>query len=285
MNAFHPNAILRKLEEELESLTKESIDKKMLTEKSVGLCQLALLELRKFVIQNDFNSVEEEISFFKTVKPKVFSKLIFYNDLLRLENYKLLMHRKLMVKMLNEEIRKIHQFIKSNKEFYHYYTTNQTSLDESYFVRGDNYIFTGSKNLQHLTDPQFATLRDETVAYIMAYEQFGKYLDKEICQLKSKRKLWQTFQPKNLDLKMTWTAPKIALIELIYALHSSNCINNGRVHINELIGYFELIFDVKLYKSYRAFIDIKDRKRERAKFLVELQKALTNRLDDLDTLN
>ncbi len=285
MNTFHPNTILRRLEEELESLKKESIDKKMLAEKSVGLCQLAFLELKKYVLQNDFNNIEEEISFFKIIKPKVFSKLIFYNELLRIENYKLLVHKKLMLKMLNSEIRKIHEFIKNNKEFYHYYTTNQSSLDKNYFVRGDNCIFTGSMNLQHLTDPQFATLRDETVAYIMAYEQFGKYLDEEICLLKSKWKLWQTFQPKNISLKMTWTAPKIALIELIYALHSSNCINNGRVHVNELIGYFELIFDVKLYKSYRTFIDIKDRKRERAKFLVELQKALISRLDDLDSLN
>lgn len=285
MNVFHPNTILKKLEEELESLKEESIDKKMLAEKSVGLCQLAFLELRKFVIQNDFSSVEEEVIFFKTVKPKVFSKLIFYNDLLKLENYKLLIHRKLMLKMLNEEIRKIHEFIKSNKEFYHYYTTNQTSLDKNYFVRGDNYIFTGSRNLHHLTDPQFATLRDETVAYIMAYEQFGKYLDDEICLLKSKRKLWQTIQPKNLSLKMTWTASKVALVELIYALHCCSCFNGGSTHINELIRFFELMFDIKLYKSYRAFIDIKDRKRERAKFLVELQKALINRLDDLDMLN
>ena len=84
---------------------------------------------------------------------------------------------------------------------------------------------------------------------------------------------------------MTWTASKVALVELIYALHCLSCINNGQVHINELIEYFEFMFDIKLFKAYRAFVDIKDRKREKAKFLTELKTALVNRLDDLDALN
>ncbi|MCG6191175.1 RteC domain-containing protein [Maribellus maritimus] len=285
MNVFFPDTILEKLEEELESLKNRSLDKKTMAEKSVGLCQLAFLELRKYVLQNDFNNVEEEINFFKTIKPQIFSKLIFYNELLRMEDYKLLTHRKLMLKMLNNEIRKIHEFINNNKEFYHYYTTNQTCMDEKYFVRNDNYIFIGSKNIQYLADPQFATIRDETVAYFMAYEQYGKYLENEISLLKDERNIWATLKPNGINFKMTWTASKVALVELIYALHCLSCINNGRVHINELIEYFEFMFDIKLFKAYRAFVDIKDRKREKAKFLTELKTALINRLDDLDALN
>ena len=285
MSVLCPNTILKKLEEELESQKSQEFEKKVLAEKSIGLCQLAFFELKEYVVLNGFNDVEEEIRFFKTIKPKVFSKLIFYNDLLRIENYKLLTHRKFIAKVLSEAIREIHEFIKSNKEFYYYYITNQTYLDEKYFVRNDNCIFTGSRNLQYLTDPKFATLRDETVAYFMAYEQFEEYLENEICLLKSKRKPWQTFQPRNLNLKMTWTASKVALVELIYALHCCSCINGGSIHINELISFFELVFDIKLYKAYRAFVDIKERKIDKAKFMTELRTALINRLDDLDALN
>lgn len=223
--------------------------------------------------------------FLKRVKPKVFSKLIFYNELLRIETYKPLVHRKFMARMLNNEISKIDEFIRNNREFYQYYSTNQTCLDETYFVRGNDFIFIGSKKFHYLTDSQFATFRDETVSYIMAYEQLGKYLDNEINLLKSKRKQWQMFQFKNSNLGMSWTASKAALVELIYALHSSNCINNGRINIKELIKHFEFIFDIKLDKSYRVFVDIKDRQKEKAKFLVELQRALTKRLDDLDALS
>lgn len=285
MNVFKPNTILKKLEEELDALKIENIEKKALAEKSVGVCQLAFLELKKYVTQDGFNNTEEEITFFKIIKPKIFSKLIFYHELFRIETYKPLTHKKLMVKMLNNEIRKIHEFIKNNKEFYLYYTTNQTCLDETYFTRSNSSALIGSEYFHYLTDPQFATPKDEIVSYIIAYEQFGKYLDNEISILKNGRRFWQTLQPKSLNFKMSWTASKIALVELIYALHCCSCINNGRIQINELIGFFEMVFDVKLYKAYRTFIDIKDRKREKTKFLTELKKGLTNMLDDLDALN
>lgn len=284
MNVFKPNTILKKLEEELDALKIENIEKKALAEKSVGVCQLAFLELKKYVTQDGFNNTEEEITFFKIIKPKIFSKLIFYHELFRIETYKPLTHKKLMVKMLNNEIRKIHEFIKNNKEFYLYYTTNQTCLDETYFTRSNSSALIGSEYFHYLTDPQFATPKDEIVSYIIAYEQSGKYIDNEICILKNGRSFWQTLQPKSLNFKMSWTASKIALVELIYALHCCSCINNGRIQINELIGFFEMVFDVKLYKAYRTFIDIKDRKREKTKFLTELKKGLTNMLDDLDAL-
>ncbi len=285
MSVFSPNTIPTKLDKELEALTFEFIEKTILAEKSVGLCQLAFLELKKYVLQNGFNSIEEEINFFRAVKPQVFSKLIFYNELFRIETCKPLTSKKLLIKMFNNEIRKIHEFFKRNKEFYQYYTTNQTCLDEAYFTRSNGSVLIGSENFHYLTDPQFATPKDEIVSYIIAYEQLGRYLDDEISVLKNGHGFWQTFQNKKLSSKMNWTAPKVALIELVYALHCCSCINNGKVHINELIRFFELMFDIKLDKSYRTYIDIKDRKRERTKFLVELQKALINRLDDFDSLN
>lgn len=285
MDAFYPDAILKKLEEELEALKNESLEQRMFMEKSIGLCQFAFLELKRYVIQNGFNSIEEEVTFFKVTKPKAYSKLIFYNELFRIETYKPLIHRKLMIKMLNNEIRKIHEFIKSNKEFYQYYITNQVCLDQIYFTRNNNSILIGSGNFHYLIDPKFATPRDEIVAYIIAYKLLGKYLDNELSRLKKGRKLLEIYQTKKMNLKMKWTASKVALVELIYALHCYSCINGGRIHINELIGFFELMFDVKLDKAYRAFIDIKDRKRDKAKFLTELKTALTNRLKDLDGLN
>ena len=37
-----------------------------------------LAELKKFIIKYDFKSEEEEILFFKEIKPKIVSKLIYY---------------------------------------------------------------------------------------------------------------------------------------------------------------------------------------------------------------
>ncbi len=200
MNVFKPNTILKKLEEELDALKIENIEKKALAEKSVGVCQLAFLELKKYVTQDGFNNTEEEITFFKIIKPKIFSKLIFYHELFRVETYKPLTHKKRMIKMLNNEIRKIHEFIKNNKEFYLYYTTNQTCLDDTYFTRSNSSALIGSEYFHYLTDPQFATPKDEIVSYIIAYEQLGKYLDDQINILKNGQKLWQSFKSKKLTI-------------------------------------------------------------------------------------
>lgn len=66
MSILCPDTILKKLEKELETLKIESIEKKMLAEKSIGLCQLAFLELKKYVFLNNFENINEEILFFKT---------------------------------------------------------------------------------------------------------------------------------------------------------------------------------------------------------------------------
>lgn len=285
MSTVYSNNILGKLEEELISLQNQCSEKKIVAEKSIGLCQLAFLDTKRQVIQNGFKCIEEEIYFFKVYKPEILSKLIFYNELFRIETFKPLIHKKMMMGMLKNEIRKIHEFIRNNKEFYQYYTTGQTCLDEVYFTRNDNSLLMGSENFHYLTDPQFATPRDEIVSYIIAFEQLGKYIDDEITILKNRGKRCQSDLPKILNFKMSWTASKVALIELIYALHCCCCINNGKVHINELIGFFEVIFDVKLCKAYRTFVDIKDRKKEKAIFLTELKDVLINKLDALDDLN
>jgi len=90
------------------------------------------------------------------------------------------------------------------------------------------------------------------VAHILACEQLEKYIDEEITALKSKRMFWQRYLSEKKQLNLKWTATKVALIELIYALHSSHSINNGKNDIKELIGLFEQVFDIKLDKSYRT---------------------------------
>lgn len=285
MSVFKPDIIIKKLDEEIAKLKNQSVEQRVIAEKSIGLCQLALLELKESVIQSKPMSIIEEINIFKIIKPNVLSKLIFYNELFRLDTCKSLVSNKLMVKILNNEIRKIHEFKIRNNEFYQYYTTNQTHLDEIYFTRNKSSFLIGSKNFHHLTDPQFATPGDETISYIIAYEQLVKYLDNEIIILKGEWKLWQMGQSPKLKLAISWTTSKVALVELIYALHCCSCINNGRIQINELISFFETIFDVKLNETYRAFVDIKDRKKEKAKFLTELKSSLISKLDAIDELN
>lgn len=44
-----------------------------------------LTELKEFVLNLDFESEQQEIEFFKNIKPQILGKLIFYNKVYRME--------------------------------------------------------------------------------------------------------------------------------------------------------------------------------------------------------
>lgn len=79
-----------------------------------------------------------------------------------------------------------------------------------------------------------------------------------------------------------WTAIKTELIELIYALHSSNSINNGTVDIKELAAHFEHFYNVDLGNYYHTFIEIRSRKTGTTKFLKKLIDMLKQRMEELN---
>lgn len=77
---------------------------------------------------------------------------------------------------------------------------------------------------------------------------------------------------------MVWTAPKTALIELIYALYSSGALNHGAVDINTITSSFEDFFNVKLDNVYKTYNEIKERKSSKTKFLEELMLNLQHKI-------
>ena len=67
------------------------------------------------------------------------------------------------------------------------------------------------------------------------------------------------------------------MIELIYALHSNNSIDDGSKPIKEIAEIAEYVFDVEVGNIYRAAIDLKIRKNP-TQFLDELKASLIKKL-------
>src|SRR5690606_41701196 len=80
----------------------------------------------------------------------------------------------------------------------------------------------------------------------------------------------------------SWTGSKTELIELLYALHSSKCINSGTTDIKELAAHFEHFYNVDLGNYYHTFIDIRSRKSSRTRFLERLIEMLNQRMESLE---
>jgi hypothetical protein len=81
---------------------------------------------------------------------------------------------------------------------------------------------------------------------------------------------------------LEWTAPKVALIELLYALHQTRCFNGGHSDLAELFRWAEHSLNINLGNYHKTLREIRLRKSERTKFLILLKNNLEQYLDNLD---
>lgn len=273
--------ILEDLDKNLEILELETDNVLYKAEKGVKLSKKALKGIRNLVINSEFKNEQEEIHFFKHIKPKVYSKLKYYVTLFNIESKRPRGSAKLQIEYFNNEINKLQVYFNDNLDFYHYYRRGATTFDEYYFLRGKADIRLLSNTFQFFTDEKFFTSHDCMVSAILAYDLLIVYLKKEIDRLESNGK-YLSLQELQKQSKITWTAHKIDLIELIYALHSTDVINNGTVDIKDIARVVERIFRIDLGDYYRAFLEIRIRKKGRTKFLDELKEKLEKRMDEID---
>lgn len=274
MEKFH-NEMLSKLEasiSELEVVADNSIQR---MEAVINLIVKSLSEVKEFVLKRGFKNVNEEIRFFKYQKPVIVSKLIYYNSIYKIETRKPY-GAKLIKKYLNGELRKLKRYFDNNLEFYKYYRTNNSYLDEKYFIRNNHDIKLCLDTCYFQSDHSFSTSHDYKVAKIMANDLIQVYLEDQLyCTNKHLQKKQSSIAVLN------WTGSKVALIELIYALHYQG-VFEGNNDIRLIAKYFENTFHVDLGDFYHTYLEIKNRKINRTKFLDTLREGLIRKMDEQD---
>lgn len=275
MEKFY-NEGLKKLETEISEL---EIELDISTDKIEAIIQLiinCLADLKEFILKRGFKDESEEIRFFKYLKPTILSKLIYYNTIYKIETQK--PHgTKTTKKYLINKLRELKSFFNNNLEFYKYYRTNSTYLDDKLFVRG-NHDFKLNLNTYYFeSDHRFTTTYDYKLAKIMANDLIQVYIE---TKLESLNKNHPTFDSVNKSLK--WTGSKVALTELIYALHTQNVINNGNIDIKLLARYCESLLNIDLGDYYHTFLEIKRRKINRTKFIDKLREGLNKKIEEQD---
>ena len=83
--------------------------------------------------------------------------------------------------------------------------------------------------------------------------------------------------------KLRWTGKATDLVELLYALDTCDCINDGEIGIEELADALSEIFGVEIKNCYNVYMNIKRRKDDsRTYFLDELREKLNKRMVESD---
>jgi hypothetical protein len=234
-----------------------------LTAQLIAIVKDTIHDLEQVLYNYVFKGQQEEILFFKEIKPVFVSQYIYHSRVFSIklfDSFNGINNRKAFYEEL---MKQLEQFASKNKDFYVYVMSNATHYDDRYFTRKSKVLFRGNP---------FATQMDDKLARLLANELLKKYLLDAIER--------QHAQTGETNLK--WTASKTALIELGIALQAAGAFNNSNADIKEIFSAFEQIFKVNLKDHYRIFLQIKERKKGQTVFLDQLKERLIQKISDED---
>lgn len=254
---------IAKLHEELELKINEVYDEDdmiKVAERSLLLIDESIRKLKTLVSLHKFENLGEEVYFFKNLKPKFISKFIYYSMVLDLESHKPNAGKKVLKKFYEAEQEKLKKFYTEQSDFYSYYKREATYLDHKIFVR-DSYDLKMKLSLGFYNfDTSFTTSHDHLIAKFIANEKFDQYLKKQIDGLSENE------VPKSLS-PLVWSASKVGLIELVYALYQMRCFNGGNVELSEVVRFVEKSLGTDLGNFHKTIFEIRNRKQGPTKFL------------------
>ncbi|WP_185286214.1 RteC domain-containing protein [Chryseobacterium indologenes] len=245
----------------------------------VSFLDKTLTELKAQINHKGFESILDEIIFFKRVKPEILGMLMFYNKVVKIEAYSPI-NSELTEPYYTEQIKLLNKEYKkhiASSDFYSYYRTGRSDKDEYYFRLGNINYFDGVDSFFFEVDREFSTYYDYKIAQIKAYDLYHSYLSGKFNRLEPTD---NTNFDINEDAEFSWTDSKNALIELIYALHISRSVSNGRVGLRKISQMFEDIFEVSLGDIHHAFYQMKFRAGQRARYLHFLKHSLEQYMDN-----
>ena len=108
-------------------------------------------------------------------------------------------------------------------------------------------------------------------------------IDTELKLLKMQMQGLLSTLPVKPTEKLRWTGKATDLVELLYALDTCDCINDGEIGIEELADAFSEIFGIEIKNCYNVYMNMKRRKDDsRTYFLDELREELNKRMVESD---
>lgn len=241
---------------------------------AIELLDVKIKQLNKWLKKHQFETVQEEIYFFKEQKPKIIAKLIYYKEILAIET-SMPSVKKEKMGHCDKVLNKIHLYQYNNKDFYQYYRSKLSYKDQDYFVRSnrkdniyeDWYLMNYNKRL--------CSSHDYKVAILIANDLLTMYVENKIEHLQLTNSINQMMKSN-----LKWTASSTDFTEMVYGLHHNKSINNGNATIIEIATCIGRVLNIKVDdRIYREYIGIKGRKTVIPKFLYEVADSLEKQIE------
>ena len=233
--------------------------------------------LKKFILSYEFQDAAEEIHFFKNVKPQLCAHLIYYRTIYNIEMNRPLGSVESQRKYLYKELKDIRDFINKRLDFYRYWRSGSTSLDEIYFRRGKTDMELYLESFYYELDPKFSTNYDFKVARILANDMLQIFIRSELDALEESR---YRNNDNRSQVNININAKKTDIIELLYALDTLNFF--GEKSLNRITALVEKTFNINLGNFSRTFAEMKSRNIP-TPFLDKMRESLLKRMGRKDS--
>ncbi|VDH16598.1 RteC protein [Algoriella xinjiangensis] len=277
--SFYHNVLelIQNEEKNVDLLTHNAIEDSY---RMITFLQQLLTELRGSLVKNEFIDDEDEIYFFKKIKPQILGKLIYYNKVYRIETTCPFHNGKMYFNYFSKQLTNLkREFMEHicSSDFYRYYRSGRDDRDTIFFKRGNINYHDGLNSIVFEIDPEFSTFYDYKVVRVLANELLYSYLLTKINPEEDIDHLISNSENTQKDL--AWTDSKNALIELVYALYASGTISHGKISIRKISLVFQILFKIPIEDIHHSFHRMKTRSGSRTLFLDYLKLSLEEYMD------
>lgn len=238
-----------------------------------------LQKLKEFLSDYQFMNDEEEILFFKELKPSLQKENIFWSEIFYIESKRPKGDKKTIEKYYLNHIWHINEFFQRNYILYTYYITDFEEENRRLFLRksDSDSLFPEYEDID--LDNNFSTINSYKIARFMALEEVTTYLSSNLDLLRSNVRS----DTSATDLKpMVFTGTKAQFIEWVLGTHYSGVLNNGKSTIKETFAYFQNMLSIKVANHYGYFQSMRIRKKVRTPFLRLMVHKTEQRMDEND---
>lgn len=264
----------KEVDAEIEKIEYSEISSMTKSLEASRVLKKAYNQLKEFTLSYNFESEEEEILFFKEIKPRLCFRLIYYRKLYNIEMDRPTgtdKQREYLIEILND----INRYNHKRLDFIRYYRSSSSSFDSLYFLRRQADTEQYMETFSHEFDPDFSTNCDFKVAKILANDMLTDYLEREIEALNNNNNIIVSSFGFPV-IKLTWKGTKAEFQEQILAWDSAATF--GDVPFTQLHSYMQNVFNIQVDgKLSRVLDDLKTRN-EPTPFMNKLKNLLLRRM-------
>lgn len=249
--------------------------------KAIEAVETALNDLKHLTSQYEFADVAGEIDFYKNTLPFFQSLFIYYASVFRIERTLPSREEENRMKILKNELKKIHFFMDEYKDFVTYYILGKSYQDTIYFTKQyDNeqrwqFLEIYTYGIDATTCPRYSLL----LSTVLAYEKLQKYLLEAATTSEAESVADASSMPDN-DMK--WQGSITSLAELIIGLYASRVFKNPKIPLAKVSRYICRMFGIEPINIHKAKEELRMRKKSRSPFFDTTRLNLLRFWDEED---